>query len=415
MSDELDLVSYISEENKKRKRRRIVLIKQYIESALLAMAYLTTQRGPRDLGSFTDDEHKHTLRKYLLKDMYDGTKVACYDQLRLTKRNFHDLCAMLREKCGLRDSVYVTVEEKVAMFLLVVGHGLKMRLLRGQYKRSLWTISSHFSSVLTAILSLHGEFVKLPDPSVQPPNDYKWKWFGNAVGALDGCHIDVCVNVADQGRYRNRKQAITTNVLGVVDWNMKFLYALPGWEGSASDSRVLKDAMRTTRQDSFVVPTGKYYLADAGYTNGPGFLTPFRSTRYHLKEWAASAQKPKTPEELYNLRHSRARNVVERTFGLWKKKWAILRSPSFFNIEDQIRIISACVVLHNYTRDRQYMMDDLLLEEVDNELAAQPIEAEDGAGYIRTVRVTNAWKNFRKQLADDMFADYLVADAELEM
>jgi hypothetical protein len=61
------------------------------------------------------------------------------------------------------------------------------------------------------------------------------------------------------------------------------------------------------------------------------------------------------------------------------------------------------------------MMDDLLLEEVDNELAAQPIEAEDGAGYIRTVRVTNAWKNFRKQLADDMFADYLVADAELEM
>jgi hypothetical protein len=110
--------------------------------------------------------------------MYDGAEVACYDQLQLTKRNFHDLCAMLRDKCGLRDSVYVTVEENVAMFLLVVGHGLKMRLLRGQYKRSLWTISSHFSTVLTAILSLHGEFVKLPDPSVRPPNDYKWKWFG---------------------------------------------------------------------------------------------------------------------------------------------------------------------------------------------------------------------------------------------
>jgi hypothetical protein len=36
----------------------------------------------------------------------------------------------------------------------------------------------------------------------------------------------------------------------------------------------------------------------------------------------------------------------------------------------QIRIINACCVLHNYTRDRQYMMDDLLLEEVDNEIAA---------------------------------------------
>jgi hypothetical protein len=97
MSEELDLVSYITEENKRRKRR-ILLIKQLFESTLLAMAYISTQRGPSKLRSFTDDAHKHSLRKYLLKDMYDGTEVACYDHLRLTKSNFHNLCAMLREK-----------------------------------------------------------------------------------------------------------------------------------------------------------------------------------------------------------------------------------------------------------------------------------------------------------------------------
>ena len=80
-------------------------------------------------------------------------------------------------------------------------------------------------------------------------------------------------------------------------------------------------------------------MGDAGYTNGPGFLTPFRSTRYHLKEWAASAQRPKKAEELYNLRHARARNVVERTFGLWKKRFAILRTASFFDIEDQVTYV----------------------------------------------------------------------------
>ena len=255
MSD-MDLVAYINEENKRRKRRRIVLTKLYFESFLLGIAYLSTRRAPRDLGSFSDDEEKNIHRKYLLKGMYDGAEVTCYDQLRLTKRNFHDLCTMLRERAGLHDSVYVSVEEKVAMFLLVVGHGIKMRILRGTYKRSLWTISTHFDDVLTAILSLTGEFIKLPDPSTQPPDDYKWKWFGNALGALDGCHVDVCVPVCDQGRYRNRKQAITTNMLGVVDWNMKFMYVLPGWEGSASDSRVLRDAMRLSRQDAFVVPHG---------------------------------------------------------------------------------------------------------------------------------------------------------------
>ena len=116
---------------------------------------------------------------------------------------------MTRASCCVKGvvfvSVYVAVEEKVAMFLLVVGHGLKMRLLRGTYKHSLETISRHFSNVLSAILSLSGEFIKLPDPSNQPPDDYKWKWFGNALGASDGCHVDVCVDVADQGRYRNRK------------------------------------------------------------------------------------------------------------------------------------------------------------------------------------------------------------------
>ncbi|XP_014757809.1 uncharacterized protein LOC106866691 [Brachypodium distachyon] len=193
-------------------------------------------------------------------------------------------------------------------------------------------------------------------------------------------------------------------MLGVVDWNMKFLYVFPGWEGSVSDSRVLRDAMRITRQDAFVVPNGKYYLADAGYINGPGFLTPFRSTRYHLKEWISSQQQSKTAKELYNLRHSGARNVVERTFGLWKKKWDILRSPSFFDIKDQ----------HNFARDRQRVMDDLLLPEVDAEIVAQPIDHVDDAGYIRTVQVMNEWTNFRNQLADGMFADYQVAHVELE-
>ena len=154
---------------------------------------------------------------------------------------------------------------------------------------------------------------------------------------------------------------------------------------------------------------------DAGYTNGPGFLAPFRSSRYHLKEWVASQQQPQTSKELYNLRHSRARNVVERTFGLWKKKWAILRVQSFFDIKDQIRIINACCVLHNFARDRQHVMDDLLLPEVDHELDDLELETGDDANLITSVEVTNEWTNFRQNFADDMYAEYLVRHAELEM
>ncbi|KAF7833508.1 protein ALP1-like [Senna tora] len=29
---------------------------------------------------------------------------------------------------------------------------------------------------------------------------------------------------------------------------------------------------------------GQYYLVDAGFTNGQGFLAPYRGQRYHLSE-----------------------------------------------------------------------------------------------------------------------------------
>ena len=59
---------------------------------------------------------------------------------------------------------------------------------------------------------------------------------------------------ADRPRYRTRKGHIATNVLGVCTHDLKFVYVLSGWEGSATDSRVLGDAV--TRANGLKVPTG---------------------------------------------------------------------------------------------------------------------------------------------------------------
>jgi hypothetical protein len=89
------------------------------------------------------------------------------------------------------------------------------------------------------------------------------------------------VPVEDQPRYRNRKGTLSQNVLAVCDFDMRFLYILSGWEGSAHDGRVLNDAL--IRQ-GFKVPQGKYYLGDAGYGCTKHVLAPYRGVRYHLKE-----------------------------------------------------------------------------------------------------------------------------------
>ena len=62
--------------------------------------------------------------------------------------------------------------------------------------------------------------------------------------------------------------------------DLAFVYVLAGWEGSASDARVLDSAY----QNNFMVPEDKYYLVDAGYTNTPNFIAPCRGIRYHIRE-----------------------------------------------------------------------------------------------------------------------------------
>ncbi|XLR03664.1 hypothetical protein S83_069862, partial [Arachis hypogaea] len=88
-------------------------------------------------------------------------------------------------------------------------------------------------SVLRVQSVLFAKADPVPEDSIDP----RWKWFKGYLGALDGTYIDVTVPKSDKSRYRTRKSRISTNVLGVCNRNMNFVYVLSGWEGSASDSR----------------------------------------------------------------------------------------------------------------------------------------------------------------------------------
>jgi hypothetical protein len=113
-------------------------------------------------------------------------------------------------------------------------------------------------------------------------------YFQDCIGALDGTHIGVHVSLAEQPRYRNRKGTLSQNVLAACNFDLSFVYILPGWEGSAHDGRVLSDAQSS---HGFITPTGKYWLGDAGYGSSEFIMAPYRGVRYHLKEQWQSDQK----------------------------------------------------------------------------------------------------------------------------
>ncbi|CAH9100456.1 unnamed protein product [Cuscuta epithymum] len=164
---------------------------------------------------------------------------------------------------------------------------------------------------------------------------------------------------------------------------MQFIYVFPGWEGSAADGRVLRDAL--TRR--FRVPEGCYHLVDGGYVNCEGFLAPYRGQRYHLSEWQNN-HLPHNAKAFFNMKHSQARNVIERAYGLLKNRWAILRSGSCYFMPMTCRIIVACD------------------EDLSDEDSEDP-DDEDDSFVGADLQPSEAWTTFREDLATEMYTSWI--------
>ena len=54
--------------------------------------------------------------------------------------------------------------------------------------------------------------------------------------------------------------------------------------------------------------------------------------------------------ELFNLRHASLRNVIERCFGVLKKRFQILKLGPEYTYSVQVKLVPALAALHNFIR-----------------------------------------------------------------
>lgn len=59
-------------------------------------------------------------------------------------------------------------------------------------------------------------------------------------------------------------------------------------------------------------------------------------------------------KRIFNYRLSRARRVVENSFGIMAQKWRIFLVPIAADIEMVERIVQTCVCLHNFLLEKKY-------------------------------------------------------------
>jgi hypothetical protein len=73
--------------------------------------------------------------------------------------------------------------------------------------------------------------------------------------------------------------------------------------------------------------------------------------------------RPTNKEELFNLCHSSAHNVIERTFGVLKKCFKILLLPPAYGMDIQAQILATLCALHNFIREHESDDNDQTLNQ----------------------------------------------------
>ncbi|XP_025813055.1 uncharacterized protein LOC112890368 [Panicum hallii] len=225
----------------------------------------------------------------------------------------------------------------------------------------------------------------------------RWdSYFKDCIGAIDGTHVRASVPKHKEASFRGRKSYPTQNVMAAVDFNLRFTFVLAGWEGTAYDALVLRDALE--RENGLRVPQGKFYLVDAGYGAKPGFLPPFHGVRYHLNEWGNNPVQ--NEKELFNHRHSSLRVTVERAFGSLKRRFKILDDATpFFPFSTQVEIVVACCIIHNWVI--QDGGDDFIIDASEELATINHHTSSHGQAAEHAFMV-----NFKQELANAMWEDY---------
>lgn len=119
----------------------------------------------------------------------------------------------------------------------------------------------------------------------------------------------------------------------IVGPRTEILDIVARWAGSTHDSRIFQMSKVYMKYTQGVL-SGKL-VGDGGYPSLPFLLTPIRPT-------------PADPPLLrYNRAQVKTRNVVERTFGIWKRRFPCLTKGIGNKLQTVSNIIVACAVLHN--------------------------------------------------------------------
>ncbi|CAH1990031.1 unnamed protein product [Acanthoscelides obtectus] len=224
------------------------------------------------------------------------------------------------------------------------------------FRISVPSISRIIPEVCKALIDVLHDFVRIPDTEdgwKKIARDFEVLWnYPHCIGACDGKHI-VLQNPKNSGSlFYNYKGTFSVVLMAVTDADYNFIYANIGCQGRISDGGVFRETIfyKKLANNNLALPAPEslpgsnrlspyVILTDDAFPLQEHILKPFSG--YHDKG---------SCERVYNYRHSRARRVVENSFGLLASVFRVFRKPLMVHVDNAEIITTTCIYLHNFLR-----------------------------------------------------------------